>query len=72
MALLDALITAETDRLWWQLTKAEGQVITEIALLERCSEQARTMVYGAGILDSFRGLLADLQEILSTDLQTAG
>ena len=72
MALLDALTTAETDRLWWQLTKAEGQVITEIALLEQCPEQARTMLYGAGILESYRGLLADLQDLLDTDLQTAG
>ena len=68
MTLLDALTTADTDRLWRQLTTAEGQVITQIALLERCSEQARTMVYGAGILDSFRGQLADQLDVLETEL----
>lgn len=68
MALLGALTPRESDRLWWQMHRAVNHTADEIARLARCRASTRHELYGAGILEATVGVLADLEDVLETDL----
>ena len=68
--LLDPLTEPESDRLWWRVVRAMAATTDEIECLKLAPEDIRDTLYGAGCLQSYAGMLADLADLADTDLDT--
>lgn len=69
MELLAELTAREADRLWWRIVRAIAATSDEIECLAAVSEQARTILYGPGVLDQYKGLRAELADLADNDIR---
>ena len=68
LRLADVLSERQMDRLYWYLVAAVHDVDDELAELGARTSPVRGLLYGPGVLDSYRALRDDLVSLLDTDL----
>lgn len=71
MLLPDTVTEKETDRLWWQLINALGDIGDELEHLERCPKQLRDSMYGTDCLELLQDTRDEIAELVTVDILTA-